>query len=72
MNCIDTGWIGLLAEFMRSNNFALNLAAGKALANMDERSRKDGVFDGSIYLIHPLYGDADSRNNNSAVIFFEL
>lgn len=62
----------MLAEFIGSDNLALTLAAGKALANMDERSRREGVYDNSIYLIHPLYGVTDSRNQVSAVSFSSL
>ena len=49
------GWIGLLAEFLQSKHTTLSLAAGKALANMDENDRKQGVYDSSTYLLHPLH-----------------
>lgn len=65
---VAIGWIGLLAKFMASSDhLAVNLAAGKALANMDERSRKDGVYDGFVYLLHPLIGETDSTNQSSEV-----
>lgn len=42
---------------MRSTeHIAPNLSAGKALLNMDESSRKYGVYDSSTYLLHPLAG----------------
>ncbi|XP_046459703.1 protein SERAC1-like [Daphnia pulex] len=55
----QSGWIGLLAEFFGPQHASLNLAAGKALANMDQNSRKCGVYDRSVYLLHPLYEDKD-------------
>ncbi len=51
----------MLAEFMRSTEpIAPNLSAGKALLNMDESSRKYGVYDSSTYLLHPLAGVTQS------------
>ncbi|XP_032784343.2 protein SERAC1 [Daphnia magna] len=55
----QSGWLGLLAEFLGSQYASLNLAAGKALVNMDQNHRKYGVYDRSIYLLHPLYEDTE-------------
>ncbi|XP_057380018.1 protein SERAC1-like [Daphnia carinata] len=62
----QSGWIGLLAEFFGSQYASLNLAAGKALVNMDQDHRKYGVYDRSIYLLHPLYEEADDTRKSEA------
>lgn len=56
----------MLAESFSSHNACLNLAAGKALANMDQNHRKYGVYDRSIYLLHPLYEDTEDTRNSDA------
>lgn len=43
----------------------MSLAAGKALANMDEVVRKFGIYDGSVYLLHPLFYEDESEEYKS-------
>lgn len=50
---------------MRSESLFLSLAAGKALANMDEVVRKFGIYDGSVYLLHPLFYEDESEEHKS-------
>lgn len=55
---------------MRSTvHIAPNLSAAKALLNMDEASRKHGVYDSSTYLLHPLTGVTQSLPD---VIIFDV
>lgn len=56
---LNTGWIGILAKYFDPDEHpSLYLAAGKALANIDEEfSRKNGVYDPSVYLLYPLNSD---------------
>ena len=49
-----TGWIRLFAELLVSDNVRLSLSAGKALANMEESVMKHGIYDSSVYILHPL------------------
>lgn len=56
----------MLAEYFGPESGSLNLAAGKALANMDDSCRKFGIYDRSIYLFHPLYKDDDSDAKSSS------
>lgn len=53
-----------MAEYFGVEHGSLNLAAGKALANMDESCRQYGVYDRSIYLLYPLfkYDDYDAKS----------
>lgn len=57
------GWVRLFAELLVSDNVRLSLSAGKALANMEESMMKHGVYDSSIYLLHPLQEIDDSDLN---------
>lgn len=60
----ETGWVGLLADFFSFQHASLNLTAGKALVNMDPQIRKYGIYDRSIYLLHPLYEDKDESRKS--------
>ena len=63
---INIGWVGQLAEYFGPDHQPLNLAAGKALANMDKNSRKYGIYDRSMYLFYPLYEDEDELSTKTS------
>lgn len=63
-NLLIIGWIRLFAELLVSDNVRLSLSAGKALANMEESMKKHGIYDSSVYLLHPLQ-DTDESDLNS-------
>jgi len=63
VHIFQSGWVRLFAELLVSDNVRLSLSAGKALANMEESMMKHGVYDSSIYLLHPLQEIDDSDLN---------
>ncbi|OTF81017.1 SERAC1-like protein, partial [Euroglyphus maynei] len=55
-----TGWIGILAEWLRSSDWHLKLEAGKTLYNMSiatttTKKTNEGLLHPSIYLLWPLH-----------------
>jgi len=54
VHIFQSGWIRLFAELLVSDNVRLSLSAGKALANMEESVMKHGIYDSSVYILHPL------------------
>lgn len=48
-----TGWIGVLAEWMKSSDICLSLPAACALANLDTDDHFKALYGRELYILHP-------------------
>lgn len=53
-----TGWLGILTEWMQSNDVRIKLPATKALYNLGV---DDTVLGNHLYLLHPIYSGENSK-----------
>ena len=65
LHLFRTGWIGIFAEWLNSNDLRLNLEAAKTLHNM----AYEESLDRSLYILHPLQNQFDSSELEFDIIF---
>jgi len=56
-----TGWLGVLAQWLQSNQLELSLSAAKILYNMSEESGNN-LLPRSLYLFHPIFHDKENKD----------
>jgi hypothetical protein len=61
-----TRWLGVLAQWLQSNQLELSLPAAKILYNLNQK-RETNLLPKSLYLMHPIY--LDSQNKHFDLIF---
>ncbi|XP_032663066.1 protein SERAC1 isoform X2 [Odontomachus brunneus] len=54
-NIFESGWIGILSHWSRSDDIRLSAQAYRALANLDAEGNEGAKYPRRIYLLHPLH-----------------
>ncbi|XP_025158727.1 protein SERAC1 isoform X2 [Harpegnathos saltator] len=54
-NIFESGWIGILSRWSRSDDIRLSAQAHRALANLDAEGNEGAKYPRRIYLLHPLH-----------------
>ncbi|XP_050458776.1 protein SERAC1 [Cataglyphis hispanica] len=54
-NIYESGWVGILAHWSRSDDIRLSAQAISALANLDTDGNEGAKYSQRVYLLHPLY-----------------
>jgi hypothetical protein len=56
-----TRWLGVLAQWLQSNQLELSLSAAKILYNLNQKT-ENNLLPKSLYLIHPIYLESENKD----------
>ncbi|KAF2904971.1 hypothetical protein ILUMI_01214 [Ignelater luminosus] len=66
-NIYRTGWIGVLAEWVKESDIRISAPAARTLANLDSDDEFDAVYPQRMYVLHPML--RSDQNTNVDVVF---